>query len=40
MNDGFQVHSDPELWEELGMDVARFSGMPPARPCMLAAPEG
>ncbi|UPU36172.1 2-hydroxyacyl-CoA dehydratase family protein [Geomonas paludis] len=29
MNDAFQVHSDPELWEELGMDVARFSGMPP-----------
>jgi len=29
MNDAFQVKSDPKLWEKLGMDVARFSGMPP-----------
>lgn len=24
----FEVKSDPELWEKLGMDVPRFSGMP------------
>ncbi|TGU74637.1 2-hydroxyacyl-CoA dehydratase [Geomonas terrae] len=29
MSDEFVVKSDPELWEKLGMDVARFSGMPP-----------
>ncbi|QXE90069.1 double-cubane-cluster-containing anaerobic reductase [Geomonas subterranea] len=29
MSNGFQVKSDPELWEKLGMDVARFAGMPP-----------
>ena len=28
MNSEFQVKSDPELWEKLGMDVPRFSGMP------------
>ena len=29
MGDAFQVKSNPELWEKLGMDVARFSIMPP-----------
>jgi len=24
----FEVKSDPQLWEKLGMDVPRFSGMP------------
>lgn len=24
----FEVKSDPQLWEKLDMDVARFSGMP------------
>lgn len=24
----FEVKSDPQLWEKLGMDVARFTGMP------------
>jgi len=28
MSSEFQVKSDPELWEKLGMDVPRFSGMP------------
>jgi hypothetical protein len=28
MSETFQVKSDPELWGKLGMDVARFSGMP------------
>jgi hypothetical protein len=28
MPDDFQVNSDPELREKLGMDVIRFSGMP------------
>lgn len=28
MSEPFQVKSDPELWEKLGMDVARFTGMP------------
>lgn len=28
MSTPFQVKSDPALWEKLGMDVARFSGMP------------
>jgi len=28
MSGEFQVKSDPELWEKLGMDVPRFSGMP------------
>ena len=28
MGEGFQVKSDPVLWEKLGMDVQRFSGMP------------
>lgn len=32
MSEAFQVKSDPELWEKLGMDVARFSGMPPMLP--------
>ena len=28
MSTAFQVKSDTQLWETLGMDVARFSGMP------------
>lgn len=28
MSEAFQVKSDPDLWEKLGMDVPRFSGMP------------
>ncbi|HBA86839.1 MAG TPA: 3-hydroxyacyl-ACP dehydratase, partial [Geobacter sp.] len=28
MTADFQVKSDPALWEKLGMDVPRFSGMP------------
>ncbi|MDD2367139.1 MAG: double-cubane-cluster-containing anaerobic reductase [Desulfuromonadaceae bacterium] len=29
MSEPFKIKSDPELWEKLGMDVSRFSGMPP-----------
>jgi len=44
MSGDFQVKSDPELWEKLGMDVPRFSGMPTmltnAYKCMFLAQRG